>query len=194
MNDKLLSCLIAGALCTALALSPPAFARGGGGGHGGGFGGGHGGGFGGGMHGGGFGGGMRGRREAECISARWAVARASAAPVSLACLSRMRRSHHGFPERRSIMASATGPSITGSSITASTALRLWACPSATQPTPPTTAAGAERGRRMDCNGSTSAATTTAISRCHHRVGAVRPQIVMVVTRHDPARRNRTCRR
>ena len=48
MNNKLLSCLIAGALSTALALSPPAFARGGGGGgggHGGGFGGGHGGGF-----------------------------------------------------------------------------------------------------------------------------------------------------
>src|SRR5258706_12707476 len=52
MNKKLLSCLIAGALATTLALAAPAFARGGGGGHGGGFGGGHFGG--GGMH---FGGG-----------------------------------------------------------------------------------------------------------------------------------------
>src|SRR5258706_1455533 len=53
MNKKLLSCLIAGALATTLALGAPAFARGGGGGgHGGGFGGGHFGG--GGMH---FGGG-----------------------------------------------------------------------------------------------------------------------------------------
>ena len=53
MNNKLLSCLIAGALSTTLALAPPAFARGGGGG-----GGGHGGGMGGGMRGGGMGGGM----------------------------------------------------------------------------------------------------------------------------------------
>jgi hypothetical protein len=56
MNKKLLSCLIAGALATTLALAAPAFARGGGGGHGGG----HGGGFGGGHFGGGgmhFGGG-----------------------------------------------------------------------------------------------------------------------------------------
>jgi hypothetical protein len=52
MNNKLLSCLIAGALSATLALAPPAFARGGGGG------GGHGGGMGGGMHGGGMGGGM----------------------------------------------------------------------------------------------------------------------------------------
>ena len=50
MNKKLLSCLIAGALATTLALASPALARGGG--HGGGFGGGHFGG--GGMH---FGGG-----------------------------------------------------------------------------------------------------------------------------------------
>jgi hypothetical protein len=50
MNNKLLSCLIAGALSATLALAPPALARGGGGG-----GGGHGGG--GGMHGGGMGGG-----------------------------------------------------------------------------------------------------------------------------------------
>jgi hypothetical protein len=67
MNNKVLSCLMAGALSAALALASPAFARGGGGGgHGGGMGGGHGGmggghgGMGGGMHGGGMGGGMRG--------------------------------------------------------------------------------------------------------------------------------------
>ena len=36
MNNKLLSCLIAGALATTLALASPALARGGGGGHGGG--------------------------------------------------------------------------------------------------------------------------------------------------------------
>ena len=50
MNNKLLNCLVAGAFATALALAPPALARGGGG---------HGGGMGGGMHGGGmhFGGG-----------------------------------------------------------------------------------------------------------------------------------------
>jgi hypothetical protein len=55
MNNKLLSCLIAGALATTLALASPTLARGGGGGggHGGGMGGGH---FGG-MHGGGMGGG-----------------------------------------------------------------------------------------------------------------------------------------
>jgi hypothetical protein len=61
MNNKLLSCLIAGALSATLALAPPAFARGGGGGGGGGHGGGggmHAGGMGGGMHGGGMGGGM----------------------------------------------------------------------------------------------------------------------------------------
>src|SRR5450631_4009472 len=62
MNNKLLSCLIAGALSATLALAPPAFARGGGGGGGGGGHGGgggmHGGGMGGGMHGGGMGGGM----------------------------------------------------------------------------------------------------------------------------------------
>jgi hypothetical protein len=52
MNNKVLSCLIAGALSATLALAPPALARGGGG-HGGG-GGGHGG-MGGGMHGGGMG-------------------------------------------------------------------------------------------------------------------------------------------
>lgn len=58
MTSKVLSCLIAGALSATLALAPPAFARGGGGGHGGGMGGGHGGGWGGGMHAGGWGGGM----------------------------------------------------------------------------------------------------------------------------------------
>src|SRR5712691_4420761 len=62
MNNKLLSCLIAGALTTTLALASPAFGRGGGMGggmHGGGMGGGmHGGGMGGGMHVGGMGGGM----------------------------------------------------------------------------------------------------------------------------------------
>ncbi len=60
MNNKLLSCLVAGALSATLALAPPAFARGGGGGGGGhGMGGGmHAGGMGGGMHGGGMGGGM----------------------------------------------------------------------------------------------------------------------------------------
>jgi hypothetical protein len=52
MNNKLLSCLIAGALSATLALAPPALARGGGGG------GGHGGGMGGGMRGGSMGGGM----------------------------------------------------------------------------------------------------------------------------------------
>jgi hypothetical protein len=62
MNNKLLSCLIAGALSATLALAPPAFARGGGGGGGGHGGGGgmHAGGMGGGMHGGGMGGGMHG--------------------------------------------------------------------------------------------------------------------------------------
>ena len=62
MNNKLLSCLVAGALSATLALAPPAFARGGGGGGGGGHGMGggmHAGGMGGGMHGGGMGGGMR---------------------------------------------------------------------------------------------------------------------------------------
>jgi hypothetical protein len=54
MTNKILSCLIVGALGTTLALASPAFARGGGGG----MGGGHGGGMGGGMHGGGMGGGM----------------------------------------------------------------------------------------------------------------------------------------
>jgi hypothetical protein len=54
MNNKLLSCLIAGALSATLALAPPALARGGGGGGGGG----HGGGMGGGMRGGSMGGGM----------------------------------------------------------------------------------------------------------------------------------------
>ena len=58
MNNKVLSCLIAGALATTLALASPALARGGGG-HGGGMGGGmHGGGMGGGTHAGGMGGGM----------------------------------------------------------------------------------------------------------------------------------------
>jgi hypothetical protein len=62
MNNKLLSCLVAGALSATLALAPPAFARGGGGGGGGHGGGGgmHAGGMGGGMHGGGMGGGMHG--------------------------------------------------------------------------------------------------------------------------------------
>ena len=62
MNNKLLSCLIAGALTTTLALASPAFGRGGGMGggmHGGGMGGGmHSGGMGGGVHAGGMGGGM----------------------------------------------------------------------------------------------------------------------------------------
>jgi hypothetical protein len=56
MNNKLLSCLVAGALATTLALASPALARGGGGGGGGhGYGGG---GHYGGMHVGGMGGGM----------------------------------------------------------------------------------------------------------------------------------------
>jgi len=64
MKNKLLNCLTAGVMAAALALAPPALARGGGGGHGGGgMGGGmHGGGggmHGGGMHFGGMGGGMR---------------------------------------------------------------------------------------------------------------------------------------
>ncbi len=54
MNNRVLSCLIAGALATTLALASPVLARGGGGG-----GGGHGGGMGGSMHGG-MGGGMHG--------------------------------------------------------------------------------------------------------------------------------------
>jgi len=65
MNNRVLGCLIAGALATTLALASPVLARGGGGGgmgggmHGGGMGGGmHGGGMGGGMHVGGMGGGM----------------------------------------------------------------------------------------------------------------------------------------
>jgi hypothetical protein len=61
MTNKLLNCLIAGALGATLALASPALAfHGGGGGHGGGMGGGmHGGGMGGGMRAGGMGGGMR---------------------------------------------------------------------------------------------------------------------------------------
>ena len=63
MNNKVLSCLIAGALATTLALGSSAFGRGGGMGggmHGGSMGGGvHAGGMGGGMHVGGMGGGMR---------------------------------------------------------------------------------------------------------------------------------------
>jgi hypothetical protein len=55
MNNKLLSCLVAGALATSFALASPVLARGG---HGGGMGGGMHGGMGGGMHGG-WGGGMR---------------------------------------------------------------------------------------------------------------------------------------
>jgi hypothetical protein len=51
MNNKLLCCLVAGALGATLALAPPAFAFHGGGGHGGG---GMHGGMGGGMHGGGM--------------------------------------------------------------------------------------------------------------------------------------------
>jgi hypothetical protein len=61
MNNKLVNCLIAGALSATLALASPALARGGMGGgmHGGGMGGGmHAGGMGGGMHAGGMGGGM----------------------------------------------------------------------------------------------------------------------------------------
>ena len=60
MNNKVLSCLIAGALATTLALASPVLARGGGGG--GGMGGGHGGMGGGGMGGGhaSFGGGAPG--------------------------------------------------------------------------------------------------------------------------------------
>jgi len=58
MNNKILSCLMAGALGTALALASPALAFRGGGGGGGGGGGMHAGGMGGGMHAGGMGGGM----------------------------------------------------------------------------------------------------------------------------------------
>ena len=54
MNNRILSCLIAGTLSATLALASPALARGGGG-----HGGGHGGGMHGGMHIGGMGGGMR---------------------------------------------------------------------------------------------------------------------------------------
>jgi hypothetical protein len=57
MKHKVLTGLIAAVLGATVAVTSPAFARGGGGGGGHG-GGGHGGGFGGGMHGGGFGGGM----------------------------------------------------------------------------------------------------------------------------------------
>jgi hypothetical protein len=61
MNKKLLSWITAVALGAMLALTPPVFARGGGGMHGGGMGGGwHGGGMGGGWHGGGMGGGWHG--------------------------------------------------------------------------------------------------------------------------------------
>jgi hypothetical protein len=57
MNNRILSCLIAGTLSATLALASPVLARGGGGGgHGGGM---HGGMHGGGMHVGGMGGGMR---------------------------------------------------------------------------------------------------------------------------------------
>jgi hypothetical protein len=59
MTNKLLNCLAAGALGTALALASPALAFHGGGGMGGGGGGMHAGGMGGGMHAGGMSGGMR---------------------------------------------------------------------------------------------------------------------------------------
>jgi hypothetical protein len=81
MSNKLLNCLVAGVLGTALTFAAPALARGGGGGggHGGGFGGGHFGG--GGMHFGGMGGGahfggthwggMGGGGGARFAAARW---------------------------------------------------------------------------------------------------------------------------
>src|SRR5713101_8750183 len=114
MNNKLLSCLIAGALATTLALASPALARGGGGGggHGGGFGGGHGGGFGGGhfggggMHVGGMGGGMHvgamgGGMRFGGMSAgpRFSGARFAGAPFAAHAALSPRFSHAAFSPR-----------------------------------------------------------------------------------------------
>jgi hypothetical protein len=69
------------------------------------------------------GGGMRGMGGGMHFGA-WAVARLQRRPFRRT-FPRMRRLRHGFPERRSIMASTTGPSITGSSITASPICVCW---------------------------------------------------------------------
>jgi hypothetical protein len=94
MNNKLVSCLIAGALGTTLALASPALARGGGGG-----GGMHGGGMGGGMHSGGMHfGGMSGGMHSGGMhfggmsgGPHFSGARFASAPFA----------HHGFSPRSS---------------------------------------------------------------------------------------------
>ena len=86
MNNKLLNCLIAGAMVATLALASPVLARGGGGGHG-----------------GGGGGGMAVAAcmavEVECISVAWAAACVPAAWVSQAAR-RFRRQSGGFAGSR----------------------------------------------------------------------------------------------
>ncbi len=106
MNNKVLSCLIAGVLGATLALASPALARGGGGG-----GGMHGGGMGGGMHAGGMGGGMQ-----------------------VGAISGGTRFGLGLQRSRSGTASITARSSITASITASIALRSLVCPSPTLPT------------------------------------------------------------
>jgi hypothetical protein len=97
MNNKLLSCLIAGALATTLALASPALARGGGGGHGGGMGGGH---WGGGMGGGHWSGGMGGGHWAGMRAGpRFSSARFAGAPLAAHAALSPRFSHAAFSPR-----------------------------------------------------------------------------------------------
>jgi hypothetical protein len=139
MNNKLLKFFTAGAMVAALALASPVLARGGGGGHGGGGGGMHGGG--GGMHFGGMGGGMR------AGGMGFAGSRVGFGGGRV-----------GFAGSRFVGPRFGLPITADSSITATIALRslVLVCPMLM---PPTTAAGAGRGRPTDRNGSTSVATT-----------------------------------
>ena len=149
MNNKLLNCLIAGALATALALASPALARGGGGG-------------------GGHGGGGGGMVVAACMAGwRWNAFRRHG--WRHAC----RR--HGFrrqPRRlRGQRVGFAGSRFAGPRFAHAGfahhgrffhhRFHRFAFIGVARPTPtlPTTAAGAGCGRPTDCNGSTSAATT-----------------------------------
>lgn len=100
MNNKLLNCLIAGALTTTLAFASPALGRGGGGmGGGGGM---HGGGMGGGMHAGGMAGGMHGggmHFGGMNGRAHFGGSRFAGAPFAHAAFS-PRLSHFGFRDHR----------------------------------------------------------------------------------------------
>ena len=166
MSNKLLNCLIAGALATTLALASPALAFKGGGG--GGMRGGMGGGMGG-MHA--MGGGGCVAWVAGCTSAAGAEAHGSAAGVSRLRRLRVLHSRLAFQAPHSLAGAPS--SIIASSIIASIVLRSLARPS---PSPPTTAAGAEYGRHMDCSGSTSATTTAT--------GDIAEFVVMVATRPE----------